>query len=129
MPTPVSTPNSSFYDPNAQFTPADQSGRTSAAASITPSAAAEVTIDPVVINGDAGARELLRRLDAASSEPDCSLEAKTAALSCAKAGATAAGGLLISTTGVGLAVGVAATLAEGISCGKDLRAYNHCKTQ
>lgn len=88
-----------------------------------------MTIPPVVVTGDASVQRLVKQVDEARRAPDCSLEGKTAALSCAKAAATAAGGALLSTTIVGAGVGVAATLFESIGCGKDLRAYYDCKTQ
>jgi hypothetical protein len=130
MATPVSNTNSSFYDQNAQFSAADgcnSSNATCGPAEATP--AREVTIPPVVVNGDAGAQQLVKQLDASRKAPNCSLEGLNAALSCGKAGITAAGGALLATSVVGATVAVAATFAEGISCGKDLRAYYDCKTQ
>ncbi len=131
MPTPISTANSSFYDPNAQLTLGDGSDPSGACTSSSdpPSLPREVTLPPVVVSGDAGARELVKQHYAAHQAPNCSLEGKIAALSCAKAAMAAAGGLLVSSTGIGAAVGVARTFAESISCGKDLRAYYDCKTQ
>ena len=126
MTTPVSNANSSFYDPNAQFSPIDGSA-TSASPDAPPPR--EITVPPVVVTGDAGAQHLVKQHDAARQAPDCSLEGKNAALSCAKAGVAAAGGALLSTTLVGTAVGAAATFVEAISCGKDLRTYYDCKTQ
>jgi hypothetical protein len=129
MPTPVSNANSSFYDPNAQLSSADGCSSTNATCGPTEAPPArEVTIPPVVITGDAGAQQLVKQLDASRNAPSCSLEGLNAALSCGKAGITAAGGALLATTVVGAAVAAAATFAEGISCGKDLRAYYDCKT-
>jgi hypothetical protein len=129
MTVPVSNANSSFYDPNAQFSSAE--GCEPSVASCSPAAEqparGQVTIPPVVIQGDAGARQLVRELDASRRSPDCSLEASNAALSCAKAGVAAVGTLLVSPSGVGAAVGIAATFVESISCGKDLRAYYDCE--
>jgi len=82
-----------------------------------------------MIVGDAGAKQLVQRHDAARKLPDCSVEGQSAALSCGKAGLAAATGILVSATVVGTALAAAATLAEGISCGKDLRAYYDCKSQ
>lgn len=127
MTTPISNAPTSFYDPNAQASPA--SGCDPSIASCGPSPERELTIPPVVITGDAGAQQLVKQHDAARRAPDCSLEGKNAALSCAKAGVTALGGALMSTTGIGVVVGVAATFSESLSCGKDLRAYYDCKTQ
>jgi hypothetical protein len=132
MPDPISSTNRSCYDPNAQFTPADADGGVSSAASGTTSsapAAPEVSIPPVVITGDAGARQLVENYDAALERPDCSLEGATAALSCGKAGLVAAGSIALSSTVVGTGIAIAMTFAEGVECGKDLRAYYDCKTQ
>jgi hypothetical protein len=134
VPSPIPSTNSSYYDPAAQFTPADGDGGTSSAlsgaASNAVAAPPEVSIPPVVITGDVGVRQLLQNYDAALERPDCSLEGATAALSCGKAGLVAAGGILLSsTTVVGTGLAVAMTLAEGVECGKDLRAYYDCKVQ
>jgi hypothetical protein len=132
MPDPVSSTNRSYYDPNAQFTPADGDGGASAASgtpSNAPAAASEVSIPPVVITADVGARQLVENYDAALERPDCSLEGATAALSCGKAGLVAAGSIALSSTVVGTGIAIAMTFAEGVECGKDLRAYYDCKTQ
>lgn len=128
MPTPVSSNNSSYYDPHAQFSPADGSHSVAAASEF--GAPREVSIPPVVIAGDAGAKQLVQRHDAARQVPDCSEQGAEAALACGKAGVVVATGILVSaTTVVGSALAAAATLAESISCGKELRAYYDCKTR
>ena len=131
MTTPISNANSSFYDPNAQFSPTDGYSGSKVSAESAPYAVfpREVTIAPVVITAEPGARQLVHRYDQARSAPDCSLEGKDAAISCAKAAITAVGGALLSTTVVGVAVAAAASFAEAVSCSKDLRAYHDCKTQ
>lgn len=130
MPDPISSTNSSYYDPNAQFTPADVADPSRAASSPVSSApASPVTIPEVVITGDGGARQLVKNYDAALERPDCSYEGGAAALACGKAGLTAAGSVLLTTTVVGTGIAVAMTLAEGVECGKELRAYYDCKTQ
>jgi hypothetical protein len=127
MTTPISNVNSCFYDPNAQLDPADGCDSSNASCGAPPEGPREVTIPPVVITGDAGARQLLKQLDDARRAPDCSLEAKNAALSCAKVGLVAAGGVVASVSVVGAVLGVAATLAESVTCGKELRAYDDCE--
>jgi hypothetical protein len=127
MTTPVSNANSSFYDPNAQFSSVDGSATSGLSPDAPPPR--EVTVPPVVVTGDAGAQHLVKQHDAARQAPDCSLEGKNAALSCAKAGVAAAGGALLATSIFGAAVGAAATFVEAISCGRDLRTYYDCKTQ
>ena len=129
MPTPVSSPNSSSYDPHALFTPADGGGSNPVATSSGVAAPREVSIPPVMITGDAGAQQLVQRHDAARQPHDCSAQGANAALSCGKAGLAAAALVASGTTVVGTALVVAATLAESISCGKDLRASYDCKTQ
>ena len=124
MPTPVSGPNSSYYDQNAQFSPVAGSSSADGAQSPAP-----VNVPPVVVTGNSGAQQLVKQLDAARKAPDCSVEGKNAALSCLKTGVAAAGGALLATTVVAAGVAVAATFTEAISCGKDLRAYLDCKKQ
>lgn len=124
---PVSSPNSSYYDPNAQFTPAD--GSPPANSSSGSAAPREVSIPPLTIVGDAGAQQLVQRHDAERKPPDCSTEGATAAVSCGKAALAAATGIVAATTVAGTALAAAATFAEGISCAKDLLAYRDCKTQ
>ena len=127
MTTPISSTNSSFYDPNAQFSPVDGSAPSDPLSQAPPPR--EVTIPPVVIMGESGAQQLVKKHDAARTAPDCSYEAKSAAVVCAAAAATAAQGALTSATGVGVAVGAAAALIAGIACGKELRTYYDCKQQ
>lgn len=128
--TSVSNANSSSYDPNAQFSSADGCDPSIATCGPTETPPArEVTIAPVVIQGDAGAQQLVKQLDASRNAPNCSLEGLNAAVSCGKAGAAAAGTALLTTTVIGAAIGAAGTFLEAVSCGKDLRAYYDCKTQ
>ncbi|MDF3065030.1 MAG: hypothetical protein K0R38_631 [Polyangiaceae bacterium] len=131
MTTPISGSNSSVYDRNAQISFAAGSGpATSMAgptASVAPAAPPLVTIDPVVIEGDAGARQLVQRYDQSRRAADCSDEAKEAGLSCAKAGVAAVVGGLSATTVVGALPAAAITLVESISCGKDLATYFECE--
>jgi hypothetical protein len=131
MTTPISSSNSSVYDPSAQMSFADGSGPAMSSvgptASVAPAAPPVLTIDPVVIEGDAGARQLVQRYEQSRRAADCSVEAKVAALSCAKAGVAAVAGGLSATTIVGALPAAAVTLVESISCGKDLAAYFECE--
>ena len=129
MTTPVGSSNSSFYDPNAQLSSTEGYAPTSASSGPAAETPREITIPATVITGNAGTQHLLKQHDAARRVPDCSVEAKTAGLSCAKAGITAMQGIVISSTGVGLALGAAATLVEAYICGKDLRTYHDCRSQ
>lgn len=130
MTSPIS-PNSSYYDPTAQFTPVDgprPGDPVCSAASSSPASPPVVTIPPTVITGDAGAQRLVEQHDAAQGR-DCFLEAANAALSCGKAGLTAAGTVATSSTVVGTALGLAKTVLDSVTCGKDLVAYYDCETQ
>lgn len=125
MPSPISSNDSCVYDPNAQLSSTENLG---ASPGVNPVSPAPVTIPPVTIVGDAGAERLIEQHDAARGR-ECSLEALNATLSCGKAGLAAAGGVLMSSTLVGAAVGLGVTLAESVSCGKDVRAYSECKSE
>lgn len=130
MPDPISSTNSSYYDPSGQFTPADAADASSAASAPVSSApASPVTVPEVVITGDAGVRQLVKNYDEALERPNCAYEGGAAALACGKAGLAAAGGVLLTTSVVGTGVAIAITFAEGVECGKELRAYYDCKTQ
>ena len=129
MTTPISSESSSYYDPNAQVSSTAEGDVDASSGPSLQSPARVITIEPVVITGDASAEQLVKKHDAGRRAPDCSMEAKNAALSCTKAGLTAAGGALLSTTGAGVVIGAAMTFAESVSCGKDLRALYDCKTQ
>lgn len=80
---------------------------------------AVVTIEPVLITGDAGARELLRRYDASQA---CSAEKQSALLSCPGI----ATGVLNALDG-GPWAGVASAFHASVLCGKDLRAVVDCQ--
>lgn len=130
MPSPISSTNSSYYDPNAQCTPVDGGdGAASVSASNAPAAPPEVSIPPVVITGDAGAQQLVKQHDATRQQLDCFLEGATAALACGKAGLAAARSIFSSTNVIGTGLAIATALADGVACGKELRAYYDCKNQ
>jgi hypothetical protein len=71
----------------------------------------------------------VKQHDAVRQPPNCSFEAANAALSCGKAGLVAATGALVGATGIGAGLAIAATFAESVVCGKDLRAYYDCETR
>lgn len=132
MTTPISSSNSSVYDPSAQMCLADGSGPATSSSGPTapagPTASPPVvTLDPVVIEGDAGTRQLLERYEQSRRVPDCSTEAKEAAQSCAKAGLAADTGGLTATTLVGALPAIAITFVESFACGEDLAAYFECE--
>lgn len=89
-----------------------------------------VTIEPVVVEGDASVQRLVNGHDAAKAAPDCSAQAVSTAVSAS----TILGGIgatIIGAAGgpVGLAVGLGALFKAGFDTGKDLRSYYDCKTQ
>jgi hypothetical protein len=127
MMTAISSANSCFYDPNAQLSTEGGCDSSNASCGPPPESPLEVTIPPVAISGDAGGKQLLKQLDDARGAPDCSLEAKNAALSCPKAALTAVGGVVASASVAGAVLGAVATLVESVTCGKDLRAYYDCE--
>jgi hypothetical protein len=128
MTAPVSSANSTFYDPSAQLSTIGCDPSLASCEPNAPGAAAppEVTIPEVVIHGDAGAHHLVEQLDRAQAGADCSLQAKEAALSCSKAAAAAVAGGAAATTVLGAAAGFALAFFESVECGKDLRAYHDC---
>lgn len=134
MTSPVSQSNSSFYDPNAEVCRADDPAASSSTVStlspqVSASPAREVTLPPVSITGDAGARQLVERYERARSTPNCSTQAEDAALSCAKAAVSAISTVVTSPSGIVAALAYVRTFLDGTSCGRDLRSYNDCKAQ
>jgi hypothetical protein len=130
MTTPVSSANSSFYDPNAQLNADGCDPNTASCQPAAPaeaSAPREVTIPPVLISGDAGAQQLVKQLDQAQGAPNCSLEAKEATRTCGEAATAGVLGGLAATTVLGAIPGLALAFWEGVECGKDLRAYYDCE--
>jgi hypothetical protein len=78
-----------------------------------------VNLEPVVITGDAGAQELLRRYDTNQS---CGAEKHTAALACP---AIALG--VLNTLEGGRITGLASAFHASFICGEDLRAFSDCR--
>jgi hypothetical protein len=118
MPDAISNTTSSICDASIasceEFPPA-------AVASAGAVGPAVVNLEPVVITGDAGAQELLRRYDTTQT---CGAEKNTAWLSCPAIGL----GVLNTLEGGPLA-GLASSFHASITCGKDLRAFSDCRDQ
>ena len=89
----------------------------------TPPAAepAVINLEPVLITGDAGSQELLRRYDASRA---CGAEKQTALLTCP----TIATSMLNGLEG-GPWTGVAGAFHGSVLCGKELRALFDCHEQ
>lgn len=118
MTDPVSTASrtsSNFCDPSVSSC-AESGG----AAALPAAAPAVVTIEPVVIRGDAGAQQLLERYD----QQVCTEQKRSALLSCAAIGL----GSLNALEG-GEYTGVASAFHASVLCGKDLRSLYDCETQ
>ncbi len=131
MPAPISSNNSSVYDPSTPVSrggDCDPSNATCSSAPSQQAASPSVTIPEVHIDGDAGKQELIKRLEARNT-PSCATEAKNAGLTCALSGATALGGVVASTCPLGFVAGFLITTTTSAFCGKDLRALYDCETQ
>lgn len=134
MPTPVSASNSSVSDPSLQMSQPGGCDPENMSCAAPPAAAGqsspnEVTVAPVYVEGDAGARQLVSAADAARVSPSCTAEKYTAAIDCVVAGATALGGVAAATTGVGAVAGFVLTAAMGANCAKSLVAVDRCEAQ
>jgi hypothetical protein len=115
MPDPISStihPSYDTCDPN-NASCADSAPAAPPAPASTP----VVTIDPVVITGDAGAQELLRRYESQT----CSAQWQSATSTCSGIGL----GVLNTLEGSPI-VGIATALHASLLCGKELRAVFDC---
>lgn len=113
MPSPVSRTSSSTCDPSIATCDDPRPEATPAARE-----PAVVTIEPVVITGDAGSQELLRRYDASEA---CNAEKQSAALACPAIVA----GVLNALEG-GPWTGAVTSFHASVLCGKELRAVFDC---
>lgn len=116
MPDPISSSSRSVYQT------CDSSNASCAdSPSAAPPMVAElpvVTIAPVVITGDAGAQELLRRYD----DAPCAAAKQAVTLSCPAIGLS----VLNLLEGGGPIASVVTALHTSVLCGKDLRALSDC---
>lgn len=119
MATPISN-SSSVYDPSLLLSEAGSCDPSIATCAPPPNPQpTPISIPDVHITGDAGTRELMRRLD-------CTTERNTAILSCTGAGAAGLAGVASSATVIGAVGGLAAAFTAAIACGRDLRNYLDC---
>lgn len=88
---------------------------------------ARISLDPVLITGDLGTRELVERFSGTHATPDCGAEEWSAAVACGSAAGAALCGVASAATVVGLVGGVTATLTTALSCGKDLALLEACE--
>jgi hypothetical protein len=131
---PASISNTSFTPDFSQFTPEldacnpdSMSCLPSDASQASSSPPPGVTVEPVGVTGDLGARELVARHDASGGSPDCSLEARNAVLSCSAAAAAAVASVAASVTVLGAVGGVGVTLVAGATCGRDVALLDNCE--
>lgn len=110
MPNPISTTSPSACDPSLA-TCADVPADVPAPGAARPAA---VSLDPVVVTGDAGAQALLRSYDAGQA---CNMQQKTATLAC----------LAIPVAVVDN--GLASAYLASVNCGKELRALSDCRDE
>jgi hypothetical protein len=118
MPDPISNTNRPAYEACDPSIASCADGPPPAPSTVT--STPTVTIAPVVITGDAGAQELLRRYD----NQTCSAQRQSAELSCPAIGL----GVLNTLEG-GPIVGIAAAFHASLICGKDLRTVYDCNEQ
>jgi hypothetical protein len=117
MPTPISSTAPSVCDPNLasceSAPPEPAAGKT-----VGPPV---VSIEPVIIMGDAGAQALLRRYDAGQA---CGQERQSAAASCPAIGVG-----IVNVWEGGSIAGLASSFHASLICGKDLRVLTDCREQ
>jgi hypothetical protein len=115
MPDPISSANRSADETcDPTISSCADASRPSLPATVT---APIVTVDPVIITGDAGARELLRRYEGVT----CSAQKQSAASTCPGIGL----GVLNALEG-GPIVGIVTAFHASLLCGKELRAVYDC---
>lgn len=115
MPDPISSTNRSAYETCDLTTASCAESPPVAPLGAQP---AHVTIAPVVITGDAGAQELLRRYDS----DQCAAPKQNAMLSCPAIGL----GVSSLLEGGTLVASALSALHASAVCGKDLRAVYDC---
>lgn len=122
MPSPISS-NSSVYEPSVGGCDPE----VMSCAPVESRPVAVVAIPPVQIDGEAGARELVKSVDAARGTPNCTAEKLDAARNCAIAGATALVSVASSATVVAAVGGFALTTLMSSFCGQSLRVLDDCE--
>ena len=127
MPDPIqSSGNSSVYDPSEQMSKADECDPSTTTCGSPPKACSNVvTVEPVVIDGDAGVQALLRR----HALDQCLDQKGDAERACGVAALTTAKTLLTATTGIGLSVALvdAGLVTFSIeNCAEEVSAYQAC---
>lgn len=123
MPEPIqSNANSSSYGPSLT----DSCDPTVASCGPPPAASPNVvTIEPVVVEGDAGRQALLQQYDA----DRCRNLGGEAVFACAATPFVALAGGASASTGVGFAAGVAMTVYAAEECARLISAYDDCVEQ
>jgi hypothetical protein len=130
MPEPISSnANSSVYDRAQLMSDASCDPSTTTCGPPPPSPPVNVvTIEPVLIEGDAGPSELVAAYDKANRPaPQCKSEAAAAAIGCGTAAFSAAATVGTSITGVGLVAGAGVTAANLVNCWYLIDNYTECR--
>jgi len=130
MPDPIqSSGNRSVYDPSEQMSKADECDpSTTTCGGQSAATSNALTIEPVVIEGDAGVQALLRR-HASDACLDQKGDAKRA---CGVALLTTGKTLLTASTGIGLSVAgfdAGLTVASIVNCAEEVGEYRECLDQ
>jgi hypothetical protein len=115
-----SSDRSQFYSDPEACDPSRQSCVSSASVSAD-SARGLITLDPVYVTGDPGARQLV--------EDFCAAEKSAALDACAKACGTAVAAGATAAVPLALAATTVITFYEGKECGKELARVYDCETR
>ncbi len=124
MPDPIqSCGYHSGYDPSADVSAPPACDPTTTSCAPPPAGKpAVVTLEPIVVEGDAGAQALLKQFE----QSQCQNDKGAAALACATMLGSAALTGLSAPTGAGLVLGTSITVANAINCARLVTAYNDC---
>ncbi len=126
MPSPISSANSSVYDRTQLVS--DASGDSSTMSWAPEPPVKVVTIEPVLIEGEASRNDLVAAYEQSKRRvPECQNEALAAAVGCGAAALSTASTLAAAPTGIGLAVGMGATVVNVTNCWRLIDAYNDCR--
>ena len=124
MPDPIqSCGNNSVYDPSAEESaPQACDPRTTSCAPPPAGKPAVVTLEPIVIEGNAGTQALLKKFD----QNQCHNDKGAAASACATmVGAATLTGLSAPTV-AGLVASASIAFANAVDCARLVSAYNNC---
>lgn len=119
MPEPISSQPRTFDRESEICDPSMSSCADSTASS------AVITIEPVIITGNAGSESLVKAYDAAA--PQCRREVSNLVYECGTAALAAASTGITAPTGVGLAISLGVTALASAKCGQVIADYLSCR--